>query len=987
MLAVAGLSGHAATASAQQATPTTTNSEDEIVVTGSLIRGTPETAALPVDVITEADLQNQGSPSTLELLKALPSSSGVLGDTNQFDARAQGSEGSGTVNLRGLGPQRTLVLLNGKRMAVNPMALGGGGTVDTNMIPAAAIGRIEVLKDGAAATYGSDAIAGVVNFITKKNFEGFEVGGSYKNIEDSDGDWTANGAYGWQGTRADFFASLGIQHRAELLVRDRDLSRPYLQNPQGGYSAAGNPATFIPLGATTTAKLDPDCTALGGTPGTSNPTTPVCYWNFAKYDALTEEENRYQLYSEFNLEIGDKTNFHAEALYGRTSIPHFRTSPSYALLAAPTGAQSGLNALQAGPVAGRYFVPATNPGLADFIADNPGTVSVTNLLTGQPTNVATAVFGGGALFVAGRPYALGGNPLFNYGSSEGKRDYSAYRISAGFDGELDNGIGWDFDVTYMEERGKRSGRDTIVNRFQRALLGLGGPNCPATGGTPGVGPCMYFNPFGSGIARNPLTGQVNPNNTAALSAGNNDRGLIEWFFPLTENVYTSRIVVTDFSLTGDTPIELGGGAIAWAVGAQYRDNKYNAEINSFGDINEFPCINSPDYGVTDCAVRTGPLAFLGSAADSQLASNQYALFGELQVPFSDAFNMQIAARFEDYGGAIGSTFDPKISAKWQVVDGLALRGSAGTTFRGPALVSTVNGSVTSLQDVAGTFRAVDIFGNPALAPESATTYNVGLIVEKGGFTGTADLFQFDLEDPIITEPVGGMFTTMFPNATNVNCGNPAFAALQARFTFATNTCAVANITRIATNSVNGPKFKNSGLDLSAEYVWDDLFGAEVTLGGSATYTLEYTVDATKVAGLTVSPAFNAVDKLNYETQVYPIPRYKGSAFANFTTEHQNLRLTMNYTDDYVDQRTVPFTAQPSTNNTVIAGGKTIDSYVTFDASYRFTFSEDLTFTLSADNFTNEDPSFARLDLNYDPFTGDPIGRTIKVGLNYKFGGE
>lgn len=91
---------------------------EEVVVTGSFIAGTPEDAALPVDVINSEDLEKQGSPSTVELLKALPVSSGVLGDTNQFDPRAQGSEGSGSVNLRGLGAQRTLVLMNGHRMAI-----------------------------------------------------------------------------------------------------------------------------------------------------------------------------------------------------------------------------------------------------------------------------------------------------------------------------------------------------------------------------------------------------------------------------------------------------------------------------------------------------------------------------------------------------------------------------------------------------------------------------------------------------------------------------------------------------------------------------------------------------------------------------------------------------------------------------------------------------------------------------------------------------
>src|SRR6185503_7200458 len=184
--------------------------EEQVVVTGSYIRGTPEDAALPVDVITQDDLLNRGAPSTLDLIKTLPVSNGVLGDTNQFDARAQGSEGSGTVNLRGLGPQRTLVLLNGHRMVLNPFALVAAGAVDTNTIPSFAVGRVEVLKDGAAATYGSDAIGGVVNFITRDDVDGLEIGGDYEFIDGSDGDYSAHGLWGWNGERAHLLVAAGI---------------------------------------------------------------------------------------------------------------------------------------------------------------------------------------------------------------------------------------------------------------------------------------------------------------------------------------------------------------------------------------------------------------------------------------------------------------------------------------------------------------------------------------------------------------------------------------------------------------------------------------------------------------------------------------------------------------------------------------------------------------------------------------------------------
>ena len=160
----------------------------EIVVTGSLIRGTPEDSALPVEVTSSQELAANGITNPLEFIKELPSSGAVLGDSNQFSTSSQGFQGNGSINLRGLGPQRTLVLFNNRRFIPSP----GDGFSDTNLIPLFALDRIEILKDGAAATYGSDAIAGVANFITKKNFNGIQVQSDYKIVDGSKDDYNAS---------------------------------------------------------------------------------------------------------------------------------------------------------------------------------------------------------------------------------------------------------------------------------------------------------------------------------------------------------------------------------------------------------------------------------------------------------------------------------------------------------------------------------------------------------------------------------------------------------------------------------------------------------------------------------------------------------------------------------------------------------------------------------------------------------------------------
>lgn len=1005
-LAMAMSLGMASAAAAQSAAPTEV---DVVVITGSLIAGTPEDAALPVDVIGAEELAKQGSPTTVELLKGLSVSNGVLGDTNQFDARAQGSEGSGSVNLRGLGPTRTLVLMNGRRMPINPFALAGAGAVDTNILPSAAIGRVEVLKDGAAATYGSDAIGGVVNFITRTNFEGLELGASFKAVPGSDGDYTASLVYGWQGDSSNVLIAAGWQHRSELSVRERNWSSlGYLQNPEGGWSAAGNPNTIIPLGATTTGSRDDQCTPLGGFSGFSG-NTPVCYWQYNQFDNLVELENRFQLYGEFNADLTDTTKLHVEGLFSTTDVPQWKTSPSYALLATPTAA--------AGGIPGRYFVPSTNPGLIAYLAAHPGGVPGNSLVTGTATLIPLAAYGPGALIAANRPYALGGNPMFNYGASQGSRNFEAFRLSADLSGEWDNGINWDFSVTYGQERGNRTGYDTIVNRYQLALRGLGGANCNGiVAGNPGS-TCEWANPFSNAIPGNALTGAGGGTFNPALA---NSEALTRWFFQKLETEQKSGLLVVEGLISGKLGWEMAGGDAMWAVGAQYRRSTFTASYNDIANRAINPCLDTPINGSVVCPTGQGqgPFAFLGVGSNADLKQEVKSVFAEVVLPFTDSFNATIAARYESYEGAVGSTFNPKLSLRWQVVDGFALRGSVGTTFRAPPPVSLNNDFVTSLQSINGTFRAVDIYGNPNLQPETATTYSVGGIFEAGNFKATVDYWNFDFQDPITTDPVAGMVATLFSNgiagAAQLNC-----SAIYDRFTFsgAAMTCAARNlgatpaatasaaVTHLRTETVNGAGVKTSGIDVIADYTFDDFMGGSLTIGGTATYVIEYVTGATSVAAVPVAASFDAVGLLNYQTTAYPLPQWKGNIYFEYSNGPHNLRWTTRYIDSYMDQRggyaataggifcanTVPtpgMCTAPYKDTTgaitAVTAGREIDAFITSDLTYRVFLPWDATFTASVDNIFDEDPPFARLDLNYDPFTASGLGRTMKVSLTKKF---
>ena len=191
---------------------------EEVIVTGSFIRGMAEDGAIPVDRISVEDLEQRGSPPPLEMLKSLSYMNGIVGESNPFTSgRGQASEGTASINMRGIGASRTLVLLNGKRLPSG----------DVNRLPANAIERVEVLKDGGSVTYGSDAIAGVVNYITKRQVEGFELTGDYRGIEDSDGDYNVGLLWGTSLDSGDFMVSANYYHRSPLLY---DQSRRRLEH-------------------------------------------------------------------------------------------------------------------------------------------------------------------------------------------------------------------------------------------------------------------------------------------------------------------------------------------------------------------------------------------------------------------------------------------------------------------------------------------------------------------------------------------------------------------------------------------------------------------------------------------------------------------------------------------------------------------------------------------------------------------------------------
>ena len=1000
---------------------------EELVITGSLIRGTPEDAALPVDVITNEALQEQGSPSLVDLVRTIPSvSGGNIGESNRFLGGA--AAGVATINLRGLGLTRTLSLMNGERLSTITAA-GGQEFVNINVVPTIAIGQVEVLRDGAAATYGSDAVAGVVNFITRKDLDGFEANAKYARIDGSDGDYEGAIAWGAKLDNGNVLLAASYRHRSELNGVDLPWTLPNAIFPDtvnvSGISGASNPGGYnailgtpvigpnggfvqdptrpgVPLGATLSSTFsDAGCTQLGGLSFVPN---GQCFYPFTYHDTRVAREDHYHLFGEANFELNDSLRFHGEVLWSRTEVPDDRVSASQSTVQFPTpieasgaspGGGTSLMPAAPGAIQSRYYVPASNPGLQALF--NPCPTAT------QPQITAAICAGALANGVTmnqtqWRPVAMGGNPIHDFDADRQSNRITSFRVVGGFIGELSNGWEWRTTLNYMRAEQVNKTPDRYVNRIQLALRGLGGPGCNPTTGTPGVGACQYLNPFANAIQKSSINGANYAQSTGLKQGPAIDPSLWAWLQDYAVSTTTQQLATAQVQLAGDFgEFRLwSDDAISWAVGAQWRYNDRTIALSSNFDGDATPCVDSQPYGdgVPTCASPGGgPFTFIGSGRESDIDRQVYSFFGEVQVPVFETVVASFAIRNERYGGNVGDTTNPRASVRWQVTPWMAIRGSAGTTFRAPPVAALdpgfgfIQAQFSNPVTGAPLYRPVQTFGNPNLEPETADTYNIGFLFESGGFQGQIDFFKFAFKNEITTETAARIYGAMFPssNAATWQCGS---AALFERFRFGTETvnstlyggqavptCHPNNFLSVRNNVINGPDTEITGIDLNASYSGLDFLNGNLTVGGDASILNDYKRGPGILLNTNIvfDAALNRAGKSELLSAFYSYPRYRGNVYANWDIGDHNLRWTTRYwagTDDV---------------NAVVAGQRLHrDDRWVHDFTYRLTLQEKWTATLSVKNVFDDQPPFYKSQYNYDYMTQNPLGRVFEFGVQAKF---
>ena len=421
---------------------------DEIVVTartGSRIRRQSDSPS-PLTVHEGPELTDAGLKDIRDMVGVLSINAGA--ENNSDNLTQNYTVGTANVNLRGLGVASTLVLVNGRRQVLSSAQTDDGFSfVDlAGLAPMLAIERVEILKDGAAAIYGSEAVAGVVNFITRSDYQGFEFQSEFRTrtSEGSQDDLTIDAVYGgdFGGGDGGFLLAASYLNRTSLLLAEVDWLRP-------STSGFGNPGSFnVPsLGRTV---ADPGCARYEGLLQQLTGGGEICRFDYAPQITTVPNERRLQLWGQGDWNRGERTSLWAEFGYAKNDISR-EVSPSFPVLNTPV-------------------VPAYHPA-------NPY---------------------GEDVFFQGRPYGYAHPPEINY------YEHETLRIAAGLEGELTDSTSWNLSVVYGANDAVLNPRDVHAANFQAALNGFGGSGC-ASGPdrTPGQGGCLFFNPFSSNFAAAP----------------------------------------------------------------------------------------------------------------------------------------------------------------------------------------------------------------------------------------------------------------------------------------------------------------------------------------------------------------------------------------------------------------------------------------------------------------------------------------------------
>lgn len=692
-----------------------------ILVTGSKIRRANAETTVPITVIDQNAIDLRGGLLPADLLSSLPSVSNF--PENETRLGSSGARGdNANINLRNMGATATLILLNGRRLAINPFTAGLSQAVNINHLPTQGIAQIEVLRDGASSIYGSDAVAGVINYIMRTDVEGLEARVRFAAPE-------AGGGQSWQGAvtfgtrfandRGRIFGTVEGLKRDETLLTQRDFSRtslnvdrapPPFDNFGGPFDGRTNRG-FWPTFRVGTSTANNFFRPVNGVPtlttaAPSRATNPEFFLDLNQFGFASPRTERINtnINAEYDL-TPNVTIFTELGYYHASSL--MRRQPL--ALNAPTSDQLMVMPVNSpfNPYGSRFFDPAGAPNAdgTPRLVGTPRTVSFTQMT------------------------------IRDLAAEDVSTTSDVYRAVLGLKGTIGSTWEWETSAFYNEVRGQDDAFPDVRESLLQAAIAR----------TDGAA----YNPFG-------YTFRVANGAVVADQPYTNPQAVVDSFSDVFSRSASSSLASAEMRASGDL-FTLAGITVKTAIGAEYREERLRDVRPPFSGEN--PASSGLDPLNNDFLLHPPrPDVFGQREVFSAYAEALIPLVTpDRAFPLIHSLEVIASARFESYSD-FGETVKPKVGANWRPVPWLMLRGSYNEGFMAPSLAALYTSPRWTITAGAGDIDAYRnpflnegpyvkrtyFGGNPDLEPQESKGQTYGVVFDVPGISGlsfTADLWR------------------------------------------------------------------------------------------------------------------------------------------------------------------------------------------------------------------------------------------------------
>ena len=903
-----------------QETEEAADAVEKIEVTGSRIRRTDIEGANPVSVMTRVDIEKFGVTSIGDVLQAIPSAGSAINTNNN-----NGGNGTTTINIRGIGSNRTLVLVNGKRWAP-----GIGGSVDLNNIPAAIIERIEVLKDGASAVYGSDAIAGVVNIITRQDFEGVQASGYIGEWDEGDGNkeqWDIG--FGTANDKGNVYFNISYVEEEPTLAGDREISAvPVFGTPEGfGGSSAPPQGRFFTFGQ------DGSVNNLqGDSNGGLEPwVEPTSRFNFAPFNYLSTPQERTNIYTQARYELTDNVSVNVTGFYGNRKSEQ---------ALAPTPLFIGTAFGDTG-----FTLAANNPF-------NPFGVDVTTdqaVLDADPNAQEMFLFG---------------RRMMEAGFRSFKQNVDQFQFNGGFDGVIefaDREFFWDVNYTYADIT-QNTSTDGLLN-MNRVAQAIGDPaNCTGT--------CTPLNLFGG---------------ATGIGEGSITQEMLDYITFTAQDELNSRLESYAANISGEV-FELPAGYLAFAAGYEKRwQSGYdqpdaiiaagitsgNARQPTSGGfsveeaylelavplLSDMPGVEQLDL---ELATRYSDYSNFGDTTNSKIGL-KWRINDDLLVrgTFSEAFRApSITELFRGNADSFPPLTDP---CNGGAAGNPNLPGCAGI----PATYTQPNSQIR-----------ITVGGNANLEAEEAESFTYGFVYSPEQVDGLSITFDiFDIEVDKAVSSVGAQTILNACAETGVN-----LCSLITRG-------AGGNVVDLFNGAINLGGQTTSGFDYNVAYSFETEYG-DFRVNWDGTYIDERSlivIDPVTGASETFNDAGQAGDR-------DVVPRLRTNLSLTWNYDDWTANWLMRYIGNTTERCQIDggdLDQQLCSDPSAEVGGDSfneLEAMAYHDVSLGYAVNDNLRITVGVNNLFNTDPevSYSTFANSFDPSMYEVPGQFFYSRVNVNF---